>query len=224
MSDYLNEKEKIDAPVNEYGEKISPKNEMGNYRSKPYYNGYSQQRQNSTRRPARRPALPPRGVSPAAFGRQQAEQRRQAQFMKQNGIENRNEPAAVNTDSTAENNGARRTYRPRTENRSDLSFKGRDYGSRRDYERRSTELDDERVDVCLRVIEKSEQTCTLMKEPACDNSKYADLYPESYRIPSMQDALCEAGYDKETAGLVTEACISQGRAQKRKGVCLKAAV
>ncbi len=66
MSDYQNPNNRNDA-VNEYGEKIAPKTDK-----KPY-NQFGQQR----RRNYNRPSLPPKGMSPAAFGRQQAAQKNQ---------------------------------------------------------------------------------------------------------------------------------------------------
>ncbi len=86
MSDYYNNEEKNnDIGVNEYGEKIAPKNNAALSPQQPRtnqrtaaYNKRTPQKQ--------RPALPPRGVSPAAFSRQQALENRQPAEKREKGF------------------------------------------------------------------------------------------------------------------------------------------
>ena len=61
-----------DIAVNEYGERIAPKPEKSENTAR---NNASANNRSYSRyqKPFRRPALPPKGVSAAAFGRQQAE-------------------------------------------------------------------------------------------------------------------------------------------------------
>ena len=87
-------------------------------------------------------------------------------------------------------------------------------GRRREDEAELTERNPRFVQ---RINEDSNTAFLASAEPMSNQSKYTDLYPEAYRIPSIEEALSEAGYDRETAELVSEACTFAGKNAEKKG-------